>query len=65
MQVNVHEAKAQLSRLPDLVEQGETVTITRRDRPVAELVRRAVLAFHWERAGEIRLCPRGMRGGSP
>jgi antitoxin (DNA-binding transcriptional repressor) of toxin-antitoxin stability system len=39
MQVNVHEAKAQLSRLPDLVEQGETVTITRRDRPVAELVR--------------------------
>ncbi len=38
MQVNVHEAKTQLSRLLELVEQGETVTIARRGKPVAELV---------------------------
>ncbi|MBL8293854.1 MAG: type II toxin-antitoxin system Phd/YefM family antitoxin [Bryobacterales bacterium] len=29
MQVNVHEAKSQLSRLLELVEQGETVVIAR------------------------------------
>jgi len=39
MQVNVHEAKTQLSRLLELVEQGETVTIARHGKPVAELVR--------------------------
>ena len=38
MQVNVHEAKSQLSRLLELVEQGETVTIARHGKPVAELV---------------------------
>jgi prevent-host-death family protein len=39
MQVNVHEAKTQLSRLLELVEQGETVTIARHGEPVAELVK--------------------------
>ena len=39
MQVNVHEAKTQLSRLLELVEQGETVTIARHGKPVAELKR--------------------------
>jgi prevent-host-death family protein len=39
MQVNVHEAKSQLSRLLELVEEGETVIIARHGRPVAELVR--------------------------
>jgi prevent-host-death family protein len=39
VQVNVHEAKTQLSRLLELVEQGETVTIARHGKPVAELVR--------------------------
>jgi prevent-host-death family protein len=39
MQVNVHEAKSQLSRLLELVEQGETVIIARHSVPVAELVR--------------------------
>lgn len=39
MQVNVHEAKTQLSRLLELVEQGETITIARHGKPVAELVR--------------------------
>jgi prevent-host-death family protein len=38
MQVNVHEAKSQLSRLLELVEEGETVIIARHGRPVAELV---------------------------
>jgi len=38
MQVNVHEAKSQLSRLLELVEEGETVIIARRGQPVAELV---------------------------
>ena len=38
MQVNVHEAKTQLSRLLELVEQGETVVIARHGKPVAELI---------------------------
>lgn len=37
MQVNVHEAKTQLSRLMELVESGETVIIARQGQPVAEL----------------------------
>ncbi|HUQ90200.1 MAG TPA: type II toxin-antitoxin system prevent-host-death family antitoxin [Bryobacteraceae bacterium] len=38
MQVNVHQAKSQLSRLLELVEEGESVTIARHGQPVAELV---------------------------
>lgn len=38
MQVNVHEAKSRLSKLLELVEEGETVVIARHGRPVAELV---------------------------
>jgi prevent-host-death family protein len=38
VQVNVHEAKSQLSRLLELVEEGETVIIARHGEPVAELV---------------------------
>ncbi len=38
MQVNIHEAKTQLSRLLELVEQGETVVIARHGKPVAKLV---------------------------
>lgn len=38
MQVNVHEAKSQLSRLLELVEEGEKVVIARHGEPVAELV---------------------------
>jgi prevent-host-death family protein len=38
MQVNVHEAKSQLSRLLELVEEGETVVIARHGQPVAELI---------------------------
>lgn len=38
MQVNVHEAKSQLSRLLELVEEGEPVVIARHGKPVAELI---------------------------
>ena len=37
MDVTVHEAKTQLSRLLKLAEEGETVTILRRGVPVARL----------------------------
>ena len=37
-QVGVYEAKTQLPRLLDEVEQGETITITRYGRPIARLV---------------------------
>jgi antitoxin (DNA-binding transcriptional repressor) of toxin-antitoxin stability system len=38
MQVNVQEAKRQLSRLLELIEEGEKVIIARHGHPVAELV---------------------------
>lgn len=38
MQVTIHEAKTQLSRLIAAVERGEEVVIARRDKPVARLV---------------------------
>ena len=38
MQVNVHQAKSQLSRLLELVQDGETVVIVSHGQPVAELV---------------------------
>jgi prevent-host-death family protein len=37
MEVNVHEAKTQLSRLLERVEKGEEVTIMRANVPVAKL----------------------------
>ncbi|MCE2960948.1 MAG: type II toxin-antitoxin system Phd/YefM family antitoxin [Akkermansiaceae bacterium] len=37
MQVTIHEAKTQLSRLILAVERGEEVIIARRDKPVARL----------------------------
>jgi prevent-host-death family protein len=38
MHVSVHDAKTQLSRLLDLVEDGEEIVIRRHGRPVAQLV---------------------------
>ena len=38
MNVRVHGAKTQLSKLLDLVEDGETIVIVRHGRPVAQLV---------------------------
>ena len=37
-EVGAFEAKTHLSRLLDLVEQGETITITRHGKPVARLI---------------------------
>ena len=39
MTFSVHAAKTQLSKLLDLIEQGEEVVIARHGRPVARLVR--------------------------
>ena len=38
MVISVHEAKTQLSKLLDLVEDGEEIVIRRHGRPVAQLV---------------------------
>jgi prevent-host-death family protein len=38
IQVNVHAAKTQLSRLLERVEGGEEIVIARNSRPVARLV---------------------------
>jgi prevent-host-death family protein len=38
MNISVHGAKTQLSKLLDLVEDGESVVIERHGRPVAQLV---------------------------
>lgn len=59
MQVNVHEAKTQLSKLLELVEQGETVTIARHGKPVAELVRVRPNGFPFGVARGERLVPPG------
>jgi len=39
IEVNIHEAKTQLSRLIAKVEQGEEVVIARAGEPVAKLIR--------------------------
>jgi prevent-host-death family protein len=60
MQVNVHEAKSQLSRLLELVEEGETVVIARHGQPVAELVpARRKAGFPFGIAREEPLVPAG------
>ena len=60
MQVNVHEAKSQLSRLLERVEEGETVVIARRGQPVAELVpTRRKTGFPFGIAREEPLAPTG------
>lgn len=43
LQVTVAEAKSQLSSLLDAVEAGQAVVITRRGKPIAELVPRCAL----------------------
>ncbi|HTS78860.1 MAG TPA: type II toxin-antitoxin system prevent-host-death family antitoxin [Bryobacteraceae bacterium] len=68
MTVSVHQAKTQLSRLLDLIEQGEDVLIERHGRPVARLVRpevrkKPVLGamrgeFSWTEGWERALTPK-------
>jgi len=60
MQVNVHEAKSQLSRLLERVENGEIVVIARHGQPVAELVpARRTAGFPFGIAREEPLVPSG------
>jgi prevent-host-death family protein len=59
MQVNVHEAKSQLSRLLELVEEGERVIIARHGKPVAELVPARQTGFPFGVAREEPLVPAG------
>ena len=54
-QVNIYEAKTQLSRLVEEVEKGEEVVIARAGKPVARLV-------PFEPAGQPRK-PGGWEGG--
>jgi len=63
MQVDVNKAKTQLSKLLDLVERGETATITRNGKPVAELVQVCKRGLPFGIAG-IRLCHLVTKGGS-
>ncbi|MEN9535558.1 MAG: hypothetical protein RLZ22_1539 [Verrucomicrobiota bacterium] len=44
MQVTIHEAKTQLSKLIAAAERGEEVVIARRDKPVVRL--NAISEFH-------------------
>ena len=60
MQVNVHEAKSNLSRLLELVEEGESVIIARHGHPVAELIpARRTSAFPFGIARDNPLVPPG------
>jgi len=59
VQINVHEAKTQLSRLLELVEEGETVVIARAGKPVAELVRVRKTGLPLGIAQQDRLAPPG------
>lgn len=55
MQFNIHEAKTQFSKLVAAVERGESVTICRNGRPVAECVpARAPGAFPFGAWGPAR-----------
>ena len=56
--VNVYEAKTQLSKLLELVENGESVTIARAGKPVADLVphKKVDIVFGTAR-GKIRYDP--------
>jgi prevent-host-death family protein len=60
MQVSIQQAKSQLSRLLQLVEEGETVVIARHGQPVAELVPvRRKVGFPFGIARQEPLVPAG------
>lgn len=68
MNVSVHEAKTQLSKLLDLLEEGEDIVILRHGRPVAQLVRAQASAkpqfgamrgeISWKKGWEKALTPK-------
>lgn len=60
-QVNMHDAKTNLSKLVERVERGEEIVIARNGEPVAKLVaweepRFPVAPFGWLK-GEIKILP--------
>jgi prevent-host-death family protein len=59
VQINIHQAKTQLSRLLELVEEGETVVIARHGKPVAELVPTRKTGLPLGIAQQDRLVPPG------
>jgi prevent-host-death family protein len=59
MQVDVHEAKSQLSHLLELVEEGEIVVIARHGKPVAELIPARGKGFPFGIAQAEPLAPAG------
>jgi len=59
VQVKVHQAKTQLSRLLELVEEGETEVIARYGKPVAELIRARTKGLPFGVAREDRLVADG------
>jgi len=59
-QVNMHEAKSQLSRLAELVQQGETVVIAKAGKPCMDLVPHKVVKGGRKPgrlAGQIQIAP--------
>ena len=52
--VNVHDAKTHLSQLLDRVAQGESITIAKAGRPVAELVPLKAVPAEQRRLGFLR-----------
>lgn len=61
MSVGAYEAKTNLSRLLEQVEAGETITITRHGREIAQLVPVRAKAAH---PGEVIAALRGARRGT-
>ena len=59
MQVNIHEAKTQLSRLLELVEAGEPVVIARHGTPIAEIIQFRGKGFPFGAAKGNPLVPPG------
>jgi prevent-host-death family protein len=57
MQVSVHEAKTQLSRLLDLIQDGEEVVIHRHGKPIARLtpVHQPTLSTFGAMRGEFQM----------
>ena len=52
--VNVHDAKTHFSQLLDRVAQGESITIAKAGRPVAELVPLKAVPVEQRRLGFLR-----------
>lgn len=55
--VNIHEAKTHLSRLLEAVEAGESVTIARAGKPIADLVPHRRVDLIWGSWGDAPPLP--------